>query len=443
MAPRRAVVYVRISVDRDEQTSTDSQERTARAYAESKGWSVVQVEVDKGRSAFKDNARRPGLERALKMVENGAADTIIVWKLDRFVRSVSGFGKLWTRLESAGASFVSVTDAFDTTTAMGRAMLQIAVVFAELESGIKSERIGAWHEERTLAGASPTGPRPYGYHRDNGSLTVDQDEADVIRSAADQLLSGESLSAVRRSINECGHRTARGGEWNNNTVSRVLTNTTTAALREVDGVLLEGSWEPILDRDTWDRVRTILHDPKRRHSPGPERRWLLSGRLTCEKCGSVMRPRKHKNGPRYGCTGDHCAISVPIDRTDELVVGALLELIDRDAWQRLRNAQTAPGVDVASLEAELASLADLYGRGEISFDEWQIARKGITERTARADVAPAELPEVDDLGSSWEGLTIEARQMVVDAIANKIKVKPGVQGARKFDADRLSIEWAV
>lgn len=440
--PRRAVIYVRISVDRDDQLSTDSQERTAREYATARGWDVVAVEVDKGRSAFKEG-RRPGLDRAMRLLRDGAADTLIVWKLDRFVRSVAQFGKLWRELERHGSSFVSVTDAFDTTTAMGRAMLQIAVVFAELESGIKSERIEAWHEERTLSGATPTGPRPYGFQRVDGGLEVDETEAAEIRSAASRLLSGESVSAIVRDMNERGLTTGRGSVWRQRTLNHVLTSPTTAGLREVEGVMRPGRWDGILDRDTWDRVRALLSDPRRRLSPGPGRRHLLSGRLTCGRCGGVMRPRNHGQGMRYGCTGTGCALSVPMAETDRLITSSVLELIDRDAWSRLRSAQTAPGVDVDALNAELEQLADLYGRGEITFDEWQVARRGITSRTARSDVMPVDLPDVVDLGSSWEGLPLEARQLVIDAVVEKVTVAPGQRGARSFDADRLSITWRV
>ena len=451
MAPqndsRRAVIYVRISVDRDEQSSTDSQERTARAYAEQRGWSVVACEVDKGRSAFHENTKRPGLEKALKMIEFGAADVLIVWKLDRLIRSAGGFEQIRQRLERAGGSFVSVTDSFDTTTAMGLAMQQIAAVFAQLESGIKSDRIEAWHEQRILAGATPTGPRPYGYRRPNrGQLEIVKCEAAEIHKAATRILDGESFSAICRDLNARKIQTSstRGTNiWRNRTIRHILTSPTTAGLRDVDGVLREGSWEPILEREQWDRLRTLILDPARRTGTSNARRWLLSGQIVCAKCGSVMRSRNHDQGPRYGCTGARCSISVPIEPTDELVSSAILELLDIDGWNRLRSAQHAPGVDVPALELELEQLADLYGRGEITFPEWQAARKGITSRTANADRQPVELPQVDDLRASWDTLSVDAKLLVVDAVIESVTASPGARGSRGFRPERLSIGWRV
>jgi site-specific DNA recombinase len=442
---RRAVIYVRISVDRDEQTSTDSQERIAREYAAARGWTVVAVEVDRGRSAYKIDGRRPALDKVFQLIESGAADTLIVWKLDRFTRSIANFGKMWHRLGEAGGQFVSVTDAFDTTTAMGKAMLQIAVVFAELESGIKSERIGAWHEERTLVGASPTGPRPFGYTRaEVGGLAVEPAEAREIRAAAKKVLNGGSLTSITGDLNARGIPTAstRGSTWTNRTLRYVLTNPTTAGLRETAGLLAVGSWEPVLDRETWDRVRTILLDPARRLSMSNTRRWLLSGHLTCGRCGGALRPRTHLKGHRYTCTGT-CALSAPAEPLDEYIGQAIVELIDRDAWNRLRAAGKAPGIDVGALEAELAELAALYAEGGLTLGEWRTMRAGITDRVARAADQPVALPDVDDLASSWHAFTVDAKQLVLAAIVESITITPGKIGSQAFDLNRVHVTWRV
>lgn len=443
-------MYVRISVDRDDQTSTSTQERICRDYANSRGWEIVGVEIDRGRSAYKVDSRRPGLDKAMKMIRDDVANVLIVWKLDRFVRSVAQFGKLWPQLDAAGASFVSVTDSFDTTTAMGRAMLQIAVVFAELESGIKSERIGVWHDERRRLGSTPTGPRPFGYCRpEGGGLDIEPSEADEIREMARRVLAGDSLSSITRDLNARSVPTAspQGVIWRNSTVRRVLTSPTTAALREIEGVLRDGAWSPILDRNTWDDVRTVILDPERRVSPTNQRRWLLSGRLACGRCGSVMRGRTSKSwtpNARYMCSGGKgCAVSAGVEIVDELVTAAVLELIDRQAWDRLRAAGTVPAVDVEALEAELVELAEMHANGEITMAEWKVMRQGIQDRVASAEQRPVELPAIDDVRAGWPDLTLDARWLVISAVIDKITISPAVRGARSFDPDRITIDWRV
>src|SRR4051812_14885359 len=103
----RVVIYVRISMSRDNQTSTKTQEKEAREYAARKGWEIIDVCIDDGKSAW-SGANRPGLNRAMDMIETKRANVLLVWKLDRFARSITQFHELYGRIEKANGSFVSV-----------------------------------------------------------------------------------------------------------------------------------------------------------------------------------------------------------------------------------------------------------------------------------------------------------------------------------------------
>jgi DNA invertase Pin-like site-specific DNA recombinase len=438
---RRAVLYVRISVDRDDETSTASQERICHDYAKSKGWTVVDVETDRGRSAFKDggNGKRPGLDRAMAMLDEGAADVLIVWKLDRWVRSVAQFGKLWPRIEAAGAEFVSVSDQFDTTTSMGRAMLQIAVVMAELESSIKSDRILAWHDERRNRGTAPTGPRPFGYRRENGTLTIDDTEATVIRDAAARVIAGDSLTSIVRDLNDSGARSSTGKAWSRRSIAHILTSATTAGLIHISGEYLPGKWQPVLERPTWEEVGRILGDPARRNGTSNRRRHLLAGLGTCARCSIPLSSKPHLAGTRYICRG--CGLGGPTEAIDQAVSDAVLGLIDPKAWRKLRAAGRAPGVDVAALETELAELADLYAAGGMTLDEWKRMRSGITDRVTASKAERVELPDVDDLRTAWDDLDVTARQLVISAVTEAVTLGPVTAPTQRFDTDRISIEW--
>jgi site-specific DNA recombinase len=186
-AVRRVGISVRISKARDEQLSTAIQEKACRAYCEQRGWHVVDVYIDEGRSAYRRGVRRRQFERLMADVEAGVIDTVVVYRLDRLTRSAADFYQnIWQRLNEHDAEFVSVNENFDTTTAMGRAMLTLLVALAELESGIKSERALDWHEERTARGARPTGPRLFGYQP--GYTDIVPAEAAEVRKAARRIV---------------------------------------------------------------------------------------------------------------------------------------------------------------------------------------------------------------------------------------------------------------
>ncbi len=442
---RRAVIYCRISKDRSDETSTSTQERACRDFAASRGWTVVDVQTDRGRSAYKENTSRPGLDRAMMLLGSGAADLLLVWKLDRFVRSITQFVDRWRELEARGANFASVTDNFDTSTGMGQAMLEMAVVFAKLESSIKADRVNAWHAERLRKGASPTGPRPFGYSRAvRGQMEPDLIESAELTRACVALLDGASLSSIVRDLNDrgvptAGHRTS----WHLPTLRKVLVSPTTGGFREVDGVLMPGAWEPAVDPDLWRRTRDLLTDPLRLTSPSNQRRHLLvSGAMTCEACGGSFRHRYGKtwSQPRYVCRG--CSMSVPSAPTDDFVSMMVLATISPKTWQRMRKTARAPRADPEALDRELEQLAEEFANTEMTIGEWRTMRQAITDRVAHARKQTVDLPDVDDLHAAWPTLSVQARLLMLDYACESITVtKTGRAGPTYKPQERVKIQW--
>jgi site-specific DNA recombinase len=313
---KNAIGYVRISVDRDNETSIASQERAVREYAKSKGWTLVGIEVDRGKSAYSGKSRS-GLDRALTAIRTGAADTLIVWKLDRLVRSVRQFAEILDRLEESDAEFVSITDNFDTTSAMGEAMLNIAVVMAQLESAIKSERTTAWHGQRQHHRLPPTGPPVLGYIRpEGGEFGIDPEAAPKVRQAVGMILDGVSVNKSSQVLDSCRQR-----------LTKSLKSPTLAGLLNVgtkeEPKFVEGDWEPLLDRPTWDRLQAMLADPTRRTTTSNHRVHLLAGIVVCGECDTPMKSRKvGADDARYRCPQCHSGTRTgPID---ELFTTALL-----------------------------------------------------------------------------------------------------------------------
>jgi DNA invertase Pin-like site-specific DNA recombinase len=448
---RRVLVYIRISKDRANEISTDVQEHAARRYARDKGWQIVGVYVDRGRSAFKANVRRPEYDRMLADIDAGVGDTILVYRLDRLSRSAADFGVLWKRLRRAGAEFVSVNDAFDTTTAMGTAALQIAMVFAELESGIKSERIRDWHEERAARGAQPTGPRPFGYRvvaKRNGApreRVIVDDEAALVRDAARRLVKGTgTVAGIVTAWNDAGWRTTRGKRWGRSTLIRLLTNPHTAGLRQLDGELVPGTWRPILSRALYDDVCTMLADPSRRTSNGNGRRYLLTGIVRCGVCGTPMGTRSTVAGSRYTCmsrTGhDACGkVSIEIERTDRVVLAAVKERFGADDVKAAL-ASADPHAVVDALEDELEALARDYGTGGIGPAEWRAARAGLEERLAHARDTAAQPRPVKVNVARLDDEPLDAQRLFVAWAFPEITVRPGRPGHVGFDPGRIAMK---
>ena len=429
----RAVVYVRISKDRRNETSTATQEQECRALCIKRGWEVVKVECDQGRSAFKNGTKRPAFDRALKLIDRRTADVIVVWKLDRLHRGIVDFWATWQRINAAGGQLVSVTDDLDTTRTAGKIMVGLIAGFAEMESEVKSDRATAWHAGRRARALPPTGQTLFGYRRVDDGLEIVEEYAEAIRAAAkDVIEGGRTLRSIVREWNERGLRSAR---WTHYGVKIVLTSLTLSARREIEGVLVEGAWPAILDVETADRVRAILLDPHRRVSPTNQRRWMLSGIASCE-CGGPVLSRSHQKGTRYACR--RCGKSIGAKVLDAYVTEALFTVVTPKVWAARQRAGT-PGVDVDALAEEIAELARMYADNEIDLATFKVMKAGAERKVAEAKLEPVELPALDDLRAGWESLPADDRALVVTAFCNSITLSPG----RGDVTERVKIDWTV
>lgn len=389
------------------------------------------------------------------MVKTGAVDTIVCWKVDRVARNARELLNFIHDIEEAGGGFASVTQQFDTTTAMGRAMLTIIGALAEMESEIKSERTEIWHDLRRSTGAPPTGNVPFGYRRERSELIVEPKEANAIRAAATDLLAGRSVRSLVAELNATMDRT-----FTPQGLTRILTSPTTAALREIDGQYVASPrWEPVLSRDVWDQVRAKLSDPRRRTSPpSPARKWLLGGLLSCDQpegCEGYWRAKATgKKGTRYTCST--CNLSIGAPDLDAYVEAAVLGALDPKAWRKIQS-QGDRRIDVSGLEKQLAELAarprvsDLSGAnlskvlkgGALLASEWEVLRAGILEQLAAAAAEPVHLPAVADPRREWPLLEVDAKRLIVNSVISRIIVGPAVPGAKCFDPDRITLEPAA
>jgi site-specific DNA recombinase len=143
---KRCAVYCRVSTDErldQEFNSIDAQKESGHAYVasqRSEGWiPVVDDYDDPGFSG--GNTERPALKRLLADIQRGQIDIVVVYKIDRLTRSLSDFSKMVEVFEAHNVSFVSVTQQFNTTTSMGRLMLNVLLSFAQFEREVTGERI--------------------------------------------------------------------------------------------------------------------------------------------------------------------------------------------------------------------------------------------------------------------------------------------------------------
>lgn len=218
-------IYARQSVDKADSLSIQGQIDLCRKETGEE----VKIYQDKGFSG--KNTNRPDFQRLIEDVEKGAVQKIVVYRLDRFSRSIADFGRLWEILKKHGVEFVSINETFDTSTPMGRAMLNIIMVFAQLERETTAERVRDNYYQRVKLGAWPGGPAPYGFtigrlpgadgHLAPG-LVPTENIAVVERIFSAYAAEAASLGSVARGLNADGIPAPRRATWDNVTLSRLL-----------------------------------------------------------------------------------------------------------------------------------------------------------------------------------------------------------------------------
>ena len=156
---------------------------------------------DAGYSA--KNFERPGFQKMMARVRSGEFSHILVWKIDRISRNLLDFATMYQELKELGVTFVSKNEQFDTSTAIGEAMLKIILVFAELERNMTSERVTATMLARASDGKWNGGKVPFGYSYDKEekSFVINEAESRVVRLMYDLYDEQHSLLAVSKELN--------------------------------------------------------------------------------------------------------------------------------------------------------------------------------------------------------------------------------------------------
>lgn len=177
----RVGIYARISEDRDgQQTATARQMADARAFAERKGWGVVEIFEDIDLSAFQLKTKRPEFERMLKALREGEVEGIVVWKFDRLTRQQRDLARVMEACEPHKAFVASVTEPIDTRETYGQFVAELLVAQARMESANTSARQRRKAQEQREQGLPPTnGRRCFGY--DRRYTTVVTEEAAIVR----------------------------------------------------------------------------------------------------------------------------------------------------------------------------------------------------------------------------------------------------------------------
>jgi site-specific DNA recombinase len=268
--PIRCAIYTRVSTEHgldQEFNSLDAQYEAASAYIKSQahaGWTLIRSRYDDGGYSG-GSTDRPDLQKLLDDIRARKIDVIVVYKVDRLTRSLADFAKLVELFDAHDASFVSVTQQFNTTTSMGRLTLNVLLSFAQFEREVTSERIRDKIAASKRKGLWVGGTLPFGYEMKDGKIAIVEEEAELVRSIFRRYLELGSVNELLRDLRERNIRTktrllstgaTRGGiPFGRGALYYVLSNHFYIGEVNYKNEILPGEQPPIMDRALFEAVR--------------------------------------------------------------------------------------------------------------------------------------------------------------------------------------------
>jgi len=308
MTPRRRLrcaIYTRKSSEEGldmEFNSLDAQRESCEAYVASQraeGWALMRERYDDG--GFSGGTLdRPGLKTLIEDIEAGLVDVIVVYKIDRLSRSLMDFAKLVEVFDRHGVTFVSVTQAFNTTTSMGRLTLNILLSFAQFEREVTGERIRDKFAASRAKGMWMGGFVPMGYDVVDRKLLINEPEAATVRHMFQRFVELGSATTLTRELVAGGVLNKRGRPIDKGFLYKLFRNRLYLGEAVHKGTSYPGEHQAIIDQSLWDQVHAILQESPRQRAANTRTQTpaLLKG-LIFTATGIAMTPTMTKKGSRH------------------------------------------------------------------------------------------------------------------------------------------------
>ena len=457
-----AAAYLRVSTEKQDEYSLDSQLKLIREYAAQRDIIVPQeyVFVEDGISGRRAD-KRPAFQRMIGHAKAGEFELILVWKFSRFARNQEESILYKSMLSRSGVEVVSISETLDDSP-FSSLIERIIEWMDEFYSIRLSGEVKRGMDEKLRRGEVVGGPS-FGYDMKDKNYVPNED-AETVRRIFRDFLSGKGAATIARELNALGIKTARGKAPSNRMVKYILQNPVyIGKIRyskdgRVDYVyspnddksfLTDGNFEPIVDLDTWLAVQDKLAlmaraRPYTRHDQNVE--WMLKGLVRCSECGSTlvyqalaapsMQCHKYAHGQ---CSTSH---SLTIRKANAAIVTALEECLALDRFQIAPDAKrpVSPSTDydklIAAEQQKLRRVLAAYEAGIDTIEEYAAKKKKLT-----AGIEELKAEQARAVAESYSITKDELRDRVTNVLA--MIQRDDISEAAKNQALRSVLSYIV
>ncbi|WP_195251815.1 recombinase family protein [Romboutsia sp. 1001713B170207_170306_H8] len=345
----KAALYIRVSthhqVDKDSLPFQRSELINYAKYV--LGIDDYELFEDAGYSG--KNTDRPAFQNMMNKIKNREFTHLLVWKIDRISRNLLDFCAMYDEIKEYGVIFVSKNEQFDTSSAMGEAMLKIILVFAELERKLTAERVSSIMLSRAEKGLWNGANVPLGYVYDKVTKfpKIDSKESKTIKLIFDTYEEIKSATHVMKHLNDNNIPTKRGGRWTSKTVTDIIRNpfykgtyrynyresARGSKKDEKEWIIIDDNHEGIISKEQWQLCNDIMDKNAERNSSMYRKdvnTHVFSSILKCENCGrgfiaNTDQPRKNGWRPStYRCQGRARFYDCDAGMTGDVKIGSFV-----------------------------------------------------------------------------------------------------------------------
>lgn len=455
-------IWIRVSTeDQARGESPEHHEKRARYYAESKGWTIIEVyhlEAVSGKSVMDHSETK----RMLADLRSHRITGLIFSKLARLARNTKELLDFSEIFRECDADLISLQEAIDTSTPAGRLFYTMIAAMAQWEREEISDRVAASVPIRAKLGKPLGGAAPFGYRWVDKKLVLDPKEAPIRKRMYELFLEHRRKMPVAEQLNKAGYRTRSGSQFDHRRIDRLLRDPIAKGVRranytrKIDGdkkVVLkpQADWvltevDAIVSEEVWNRCNAILDEQDKRYKhPARPAVNLFSGYAFCS-CGSKMYVPS--NSPKYVCRA--CRTKIGVDDLEAIFQEQLRSFVFSEseivahlegADQLIKDKEALLGTltkDKESLKLEMEKIYRLYLADQIPVNSFGEKYKPLDERVQQIDdEIPKVQAEIDflkiqylssneiitearDLYSRWSTLEAQQKRNIIETITDRI-----------------------
>jgi site-specific DNA recombinase len=448
---RRCAIYTRKSSEEGlDQTfnSLDAQREACAAYVLSQageGWTTIDTAYDDGGYSG-GNMDRPAMQALLTEIRRGQVEVVVVYKVDRLSRSLADFARMVELFDQHNVSFVSVTQAFNTTTSMGRLTLNVLLSFAQFEREVTGERIRDKIAASKAKGLWMGGRPPLGYDGVDSKLVINSAEATTVRAIFNRYLELGSVSKLAAELDRDDIRSkvwtnkrggqAGGNRWYRGALYHLLGNPTYRGAIRHKEKLYPDSHPAIIDETTWVAVQAKLErtGAGRKTTTRTAQAPLLRGVLH-DDAGGVMHAVHTKRGEkRYRYYASKSGPSADRPSVTRIAMGVIDDFIIHHAGGLVSNGWEASATQLERVRSALLSVTLGEDRVEIV-----IRRQALL---AQAQAPAWQIDWADDHATLAVPIRLKHRQGATLIISDDQKAGPPRMDRALVRAVALAWRWA-